>query len=85
MKKLENMKKSTHPITIYELPCSMTGLDSEVDNCDPPAIIVKVDPCDPMSPGCVDRYLTSDGQFIDCSIDVVEWANWFETEIKEKS
>ena len=70
--------------TIYRLPCSMTGLDAEVDNCDPRAIIVAVKADDPMSAGCVDRYLTTDGQLIDCSIDSVDFAQWFELEELEE-
>ena len=63
--------------TIYRLPCSFTGLDAELDTCNPPAIVVAVKADDPMSAGCVDRYLTSDGRIIDCSIDSVEFALWF--------
>ena len=63
--------------TIYRLPCSFTGLDAELDNCDPPAIVVVVEADDPMSKGCVDRYLTTDGRLIDCSIDSVDFALWF--------
>ncbi len=63
--------------TIYRLPCSFTGLDAELDNCDPPAIVVVVEADDPMSKGCVDRYLTTDGRLIDCSIDSVDFAHWF--------
>lgn len=70
---------------IYRLPCSLTGLDAEVDNCYPPAIIVGVEHADdPMSAGCVDRYLTTDGQLIDCSIDSVDFAQWFELEELEE-
>ena len=72
-------------ITIYRLPCSMTGLDAEVDNCYPPAIIVGVEHADdPMSAGCVDRYITTDGQLIDCSIDCADFAQWFELEELEE-
>ena len=63
--------------TIYRLPCSFTGLDAELDTCDPPAIVVVVEADDPMSKGCVDRYLTTDGRLIDCSIDSVDFALWF--------
>ena len=70
--------------TIYRLPCSLTGLDAEVDNCDPPAIIVAVEADDPMSAGCVDRYITTDGQIIDCSIDCADFAQWFELEELEE-
>lgn len=63
---------------IYKLPCSYTGLDAEIDNCDPPAIIVGVEHADdPMSAGCVDRYITTDGRLIDCSINSAEFADWF--------
>ena len=68
--------------TIYRLPCSMTGLDAEVDNCDPPAIVVVVEPGDPLSPGCVDRYLTTDGVLFDCSIDSVDFELWFGEELE---
>ena len=70
--------------TIYRLPCSFTGLDAELDNCDPPAIVVVVEADDPMSKGCVDRYLTTDGRLIDCSIDSVDFAQWFELEELEE-
>jgi len=70
--------------TIYRLPCSWSGLDSEVDNCAPPAIIVAVEADDPMSAGCVDRYLTTDGVLLDCSIDSVDFAQWFELEELEE-
>jgi hypothetical protein len=71
--------------TIYRLPCSMTGLDAELDNCDPPAIVVGVEHADcPMSAGCVDRYLTTDGRLIDCSISSVDFAQWFELEELEE-
>ena len=74
--KLEALKPEPAP-PIYRLPCSMTGLDAEVDNCDH-AIIVGVEHADdPMSKDCVDRYLTTDGRLIDCSIDSVEFALWF--------
>lgn len=70
---------------IYRLPCSLTGLDAEVDNCYPPAIIVGVEHADdPMSAGCVDRYITTDGLLIDCSIDSVDFAQWFELEELEE-
>jgi ribosomal protein S14 len=69
---------------IYRLPCSLSGLDSEVDNCNPSATIVVVEADDPMSAGCVDRYLTTDGQLIDCSIDSVDFAQWFELEELEE-
>jgi hypothetical protein len=68
--------------TIYRLPCSMTGLDAEVDNCDPPAIVVVVKPGDPLSAGCVDRYLTTDGVLFDCSIDSVDFELWFGEELE---
>ena len=68
---------------IYWLPCSLTGLDANVDNCCPPAIIEMVEADDPMSAGCVDRYITSDGQLIDCSIDSSDFADWFEEELEE--
>ena len=70
--------------TIYRLPCSMTGLDAELDTCDPPAIVVVVEADDPMSAGCVDRYITTDGLLIDCSIDSVDFAQWFELEELEE-
>jgi hypothetical protein len=70
--------------TTYRLPCSMTGLDAEVDNCDPPAIVVVVEPGDRLSAGCVDRYLTTDGRLIDCSIDSVDFAQWFDLEELEE-
>ncbi len=68
--------------TIYRLPCSWSGLDSEVDNCDPPAIVVVVEPGDPLSAGCADRYLTTDGRLIDCSIDSVDFELWFGEELE---
>ena len=79
MRKLRRYDEMRSEITaIYRLPCSLTGLDAEVDNCDPPAIIVGVEHADdPMSKGCVDRYLTTDGRLIDCSIDSVDFALWF--------
>jgi hypothetical protein len=78
---IEPLKAQESEITaIYRLPCSLTGLDAEVDNCDPPAIIVPVEADDPMSTGCVDRYLTTDGRLIDCSIDSEDFAQWFELE-----
>ena len=70
--------------TIYRLPCSSTGLGAEVDNCDPPAIIVVAEADDPMSAGCVDRYLTTDGLLIDCSIDSVDFAHWFDLDELEE-
>ncbi len=69
---------------IYRLPCSSSGLDSEVDNCDPPAIIAVVEADDPMSAGCVDRYLTTDGLLIDCSIDSLDFALWFDLDELEE-
>ena len=77
-------KEDKMETTIYRLPCSLTGLDAEVDNCDPPAIIVAVKADDPMSAGCVDRYITTDGQIIDCSIDCADFAQWFELEELEE-
>ena len=69
---------------IYRLPCSLTGLDAGVDNCYPPAIIVEVEHADdPMSAGCVDRYITTDGHLIDCSIDFTDFAVWFDEELEE--
>ena len=70
--------------TIYRPPCSFTGLDAELDNCDPPAIVVVVEADDPMSAGCVDRYITTDGQLIDCSISSVDFSDWFELEELEE-
>ena len=81
-KKLEALKPEPAP-PIYRLPCSLTGLDAGGDNCDPPAIIVMVEADDPMSAGCVDRYITTDGQLIDCSIDFVDFAAWFDEELEE--
>ena len=78
MRKLRRYDEMRSEITaIYRLPCSFTGLDAELDNCDPPAIVVVVEADDPMSKGCVDRYLTTDGRLIDCSIDSVDFALWF--------
>ena len=77
-------KEDKMETTIYRLPCSYTGLDAEVDNCDPPAIIVAAEADDPMSAGCVDRYLTTDGQLINCSIDCVDFGDWFELEELEE-
>ena len=77
--KLEALK----PEAIYRLPVSRTGLDANIDNCDPPAIIVEVEADDPMSAGCVDRYLTADGHLIDCSIDFTDFAVWFDEELEE--
>lgn len=86
MRKLKRYDEMRSEITaIYRLPCSLTGLDAEVDNCDPPAIIVGVEHADdPMSAGCVDRYITTDGQLIDCSIDCADFAQWFELEELEE-
>ncbi len=82
--KLEALKPEPAP-PIYRLPCSLTGLDAEVDNCYPPAIIVGVEHADdPMSAGCVDRYITTDGQLIDCSISSVDFSDWFELEELEE-
>ena len=79
--KLEALKPEPAP-PIYRLPCSLTGLDAEVDNCDPPAIVVVVEPGDPLSAGCVDRYLTTDGRLIDCSISSVDFELWFGEELE---
>ena len=77
-------KKPEPAPPIYRLPCSLTGLDAGVDNCDPPAIIVEVEHADdPMSAGCVDRYITTDGHLIDCSIDFTDFAVWFDEELEE--
>jgi len=43
--KLEALKPEPAP-PIYRLPCSLTGLDANIDNCDPPAIIVEVEHAD---------------------------------------
>ena len=68
---------------IYRLPCTYTGLDAELDNCDPPAIVNIVDAGAPMSDGCVERYRTADGYLVDCSIDFVDFADWFGQELEE--
>lgn len=84
--KLEDPKSlidSAKPAPTYLLPCSRTGLDANIDNCYPPAIVVEVEADDPMSEGCVDRYLTTDGQLIDCSIDSSDFEDWFEEELEE--
>ena len=83
MKNMTHTLEALKPEAIYRLPCSLTGLDANVDNCNPPAIIVMVEADDPMSAGCVDRYITSDGQLVDCSIDSADFADWFEEELEE--
>ena len=86
---IQAMKNMTHtledlkPEAIYRLPCSLTGLYAEVDNCVPPAIIEMVEADDPMSAGCVDRYLTTDGHLVDCSIDFIDFSDWFEEELEK--
>lgn len=79
---IEALKHEPAP-AIYRLPVSMTGLQADVDSCDPPATLVPVEPGDPLSPGCVDRYLTTDGHLIDCSIDSIDFGQWFEEELEE--
>lgn len=69
----------------YMLPCTLTGLDAEIDNCDPPATVVRVGhESMPMSDGCVERYRTADGYLVDCSIDFVDFGDWFGQELKEE-
>lgn len=77
------MEKQKISIPTYRLPCTLAGLDYEIDNCNPPAIVNVVNADDPMSPGCVERYLTADGKLIDCSIDSVDFGYWFEKELHE--
>lgn len=62
---------------IYRMPCTLTGLDAELDNCEEGSYIlerVRVD--DPLTDGC-DRFVSSDGVLFDCSIDSYQWAEWF--------
>ena len=80
-KKLEALKPE--PAPIYRLPVSLAELDANIDNCDSPVIEMVEEIDDPMSAGCVDRYITADGQLIDCSIDFVDFAVWFDEELEE--
>ncbi|HZW97592.1 MAG TPA: hypothetical protein VFF56_01950 [Bacillota bacterium] len=83
-KKTYTLTEDLKPLPTYLLPCSRTGLDANIDNCDPPAIIVEVEHADdPMSAGCVDRYLTTDGWLIDSSIEASDFSDWFEEELEE--
>lgn len=69
--------------TIYRLPCSYTGLDAELDNCDPPAIVEAVEMDAPQAPGYT-RYLLLSGEIVDINIDQFDFADWFEVEELEE-
>jgi len=65
-------------VIIYRLPCTLTGLDAELDNCEEDSY--KLDHAsisDPLPEGMT-RYITEDGVVLDCSIDENQWAEWFE-------
>lgn len=62
---------------IYRFPCTLTGLDAELDNCEEGSYIMEsVSVDDPLTEGC-DRFVTTDGVLFDCSIDSYQWAEWF--------
>ena len=62
---------------IYRMPCTLTGLDAELDNCEKDSYVLEcVSADDPLTDGC-DRFVTTDGVLFDCSIDSYQWAEWF--------
>ena len=74
---LEDFMDHVVECPIYRMPCTLTGLDAELDNCEEGSYIlerVRVD--DPLTDGC-DRFVSSDGVLFDCSIDSYQWAEWF--------
>lgn len=63
---------------IYRVPCSYTGLSAELDTCESVEIRRVHDTTAPIHAGCAGRYITTDGLVFDCSIDLVDFANWFQ-------
>lgn len=68
---------------IYRLPVSLTGFGADIDNCDDIVIESPIDMDEPMSPGCVERYITTDGALIDCSIDATDFGEYYQEELRE--
>lgn len=83
MKKVYNLTETgkaeilSNTCPIYRLPCSYTGLDAEIDNCDPPADVIRVDADAPQADGYT-RYLLLSGEIVDINIDQFDFADWFQ-------
>lgn len=77
MKNMTDTQQKVMETPIYRLPCTFTGLDAELDNCDPPADVIRVDAGDPQAYGYT-RYLLISGEIVDINIDQFDFADWFQ-------
>lgn len=68
---------------VYQLSVSLTGLDAVRDNEDNPVIDRPLHRYAPMSEGCCERYLTSDGILVDMDVDSVDLGEFLGVKLNE--
>jgi hypothetical protein len=77
-----HLVEKDYDIEIHRLLCSYVGLSQELDTAEGEIVISGINPRDPMSDNCVDRYITTDGYFVDINICYQDFEDWYEQELE---